>query len=174
MNALTCALCAVFAFATAEAFAQAAGPSDGQIAAIVVAANQVDIDAGRLAVGKANAKDVKTFAQQMITDHTGVNKQASELVTKLGVKPEENDASQSLKRDGAQSVARLQKLEGSAFDRAYIAREVASHQTVIDALDKTLVPNAKNAELKALLVKVRPAFVAHLEHAKSLQAKLGK
>ena len=84
MNVLTCALCAVFAFAAAEASAQAAGPSDSQIAAIVVAANQVDVDAGRLAVGKANAKDVKTFAQQMITDHTGVNKQASELVTKLG------------------------------------------------------------------------------------------
>ena len=45
---------------------------------------------------------------------------------------------------------------------------------MIDALDKTLIPNAKNEELKALMVKVRPAFVAHLEHAKSLQAQLGK
>jgi putative membrane protein len=43
---------------------------------------------------------------------------------------------------------------------------------VIDALDKTLIPSAKNAELKALLVKVRPAFVAHLEHAKMIQASL--
>jgi putative membrane protein len=43
---------------------------------------------------------------------------------------------------------------------------------VIDAMDKTLVPSAKNDELKALLVKVRPAFVAHLDHAKMLQSKL--
>jgi putative membrane protein len=43
---------------------------------------------------------------------------------------------------------------------------------VIDALDKTLIPSAANAELKALLVKVRPAFVAHLEHARHLQAEL--
>jgi putative membrane protein len=49
---------------------------------------------------------------------------------------------------------------------------VVYHQAVIDALDKTLIPNAKNEELKALMVKVRPAFVAHLEHAKHLQAKL--
>jgi len=43
---------------------------------------------------------------------------------------------------------------------------------VIEALDKTLIPNAKNAELKALMVKVRPAFVAHMEHAKQIQATL--
>ena len=44
----------------------------------------------------------------------------------------------------------------------------------VDAVDKTLIPGAKNAELKALLVKVRPAFVAHLEHARHLQMTLGK
>ena len=70
--------------------------------------------------------------------------------------------------------AQLKKLKGAEFDRAYIDHEVTYHQTVIDALDKTLVPNAKNEELKALLIKVRPAFVAHLEHAKSIQAKLEK
>ena len=45
---------------------------------------------------------------------------------------------------------------------------------MLDAVDKTLIPSAQNAELKALLVKVRPAFVAHLEHAKMLQASLAK
>jgi putative membrane protein len=49
---------------------------------------------------------------------------------------------------------------------------VTYHETVLGALDKTLIPNASNAELKALLVKVRPAFVAHLEHAKHIQAQL--
>jgi putative membrane protein len=45
---------------------------------------------------------------------------------------------------------------------------------VLEAIDKTLVPSAQNAELKGLLVAVRPAFVAHLEHAKMLQATLAK
>ena len=117
---------------------------------------------------------MKAFAQQMITDHTGVNKQATELVTKLKVKPEDNDTSKRLKQGGDDNLAKLKNLNGAEFDRAYIAHEAAYHQAVIDALDKTLVPNAKNPELKALLVKVRPAFVAHLEHAKSLQAKMGK
>jgi Domain of unknown function (DUF4142) len=45
---------------------------------------------------------------------------------------------------------------------------------VLDAVDKTLIPSATNAELKALLEKVRPAFVAHLTHAKELQASPAK
>jgi len=53
-----------------------------------------------------------------------------------------------------------------------VDHEVAYHQAVLDAVDHTLIPSAQNAELKALLVKVRPAFVAHLEHAKALQASL--
>jgi len=110
----------------------------------------------------------------MVTDHTGVNKSATDLVTKLKVTPQDNETSQSLKSGGEQNVAALKKLKGAAFDKAYIDHEVAYHQQVLDAMDKTLIPSAKNDELKALLVKVRPAFVAHLEHAKHLQASLGK
>jgi putative membrane protein len=151
-----------------------AAPTDPQIAAIVVTANQVDIDAGQLALSKAKSPDVKTFAQLMITDHSGVNKSATELVQKLHVTPESNPTSQSLQKGGDDNLAALEKLSASAFDRAYVDHEVAYHQAVLDAVDTTLIPSAQNAELKALLVKVRPAFVAHLEHAKHLQSELGK
>jgi putative membrane protein len=117
---------------------------------------------------------VKAFGKQMVTDHSGVNKQAVALVTKLKVTPEDNATSKSLKSGGADNVRSLEKLSGAAFDRAYVDHEVGYHQQVLDALDKTLIPSAQNAELKSLLVSVRPAFVAHLDHAKSLQASLGK
>ncbi|HEX3913995.1 MAG TPA: DUF4142 domain-containing protein [Steroidobacteraceae bacterium] len=154
--------------------AYAAGPTDPQIAAIVVTANQVDIDAGKLALTKAKSPDVKKFAQLMITDHSGVNKSAVELVTKLHVTPEPNPTSRSLQKGGDDNLAALKKLHGSAFDQAYVDHEVAYHQAVLDAVDTTLIPSAQNAELKTLLVKVRPAFVAHLEHAKKLQSELGR
>lgn len=152
--------------------AAAQGINDAQIAAIVVTANQVDIDAGELAASHATNAEVRKFGQQMVTDHKGVNKSAVDLATKLKVTPQENDTSRALKSGGDQNVANLKKLKGAAFDKAYIDHEVAYHQQVIDALDKTLIPNAHNAELKALLVKVRPAFVAHLEHAKQVQSSL--
>jgi putative membrane protein len=108
----------------------------------------------------------------MVTDHTGVNKQAVALVTKLKVTPEDNPTSQSLKSGGEQNVKHLKTLKGAEFDKAYIDHEVAYHEQVLDAIDKTLIPSAKNEELKALIVKVRPAFVGHLEHAKKIQASL--
>jgi len=159
-------------FIAPASIALAQTPTDAQIASIVVTANQVDIDAGKIAKSKAANAEVKKFAEQMITDHTGVNKQATELVTKLGVKPEDNATSQALKTGGDKNVADLKGLKGAAFDKAYIDHEVAYHQQVLDALDKTLIPNAKNAELKALLVKVRPAFEAHLAHAKQVASAL--
>lgn len=169
------ALCALLVtFGAAGAWAADAGPSDPQIAAIVVTANQVDIDAGTLAKSKAHSKGVKEFAERMITDHTGVNKSAVALVAKLHVTPEPNPTSESLQKGGDENLASLKKLSGKAFDQAYVDHEVAYHEAVLGAVDKTLIPSAQNAELKALLVKVRPAFVAHLEHAKRLQAELGK
>jgi putative membrane protein len=152
--------------------AAAAAPTDPQIAAIVVTANQVDIDAGNLAKSRGQSAEVKAFAQQMVTDHTGVNQAATELVQKLHVTPEDNPTAKSLQQGGDANVAHLKTLSGAAFDRAYVDHEVVYHQAVLDALDSTLIPNAQNAELKALLVKVRPAFVAHLEHAKQIQAQL--
>jgi len=156
------------------AWGQGGGPTDPQIAAIVVTANQVDIDTGKLAESKAHSADVKAFGKLMVTDHSAVNKAATELVQKLHVTPEPSATSESLQQGGDQNLAKLKTLSGAAFDKAYIDHEVAYHEAVLAALDKTLIPNAKNAELKALLVKVRPAFEAHLEHAKKIQSELGK
>jgi putative membrane protein len=169
------ALCAtLLILSTPAARGQIPGPTDPQIAAIVVTANQVDIDAGKLAKARAQSKEVRDFGQRMITDHSGVNNAATELVQKLHVTPEPNPTSESLQKGGDQNLATLKRLKGSAFDKAYIDHEVAYHEAVLEAMDKTLIPSAQNPELKALLVKVRPAFVAHLEHAKQLQTVLAK
>jgi putative membrane protein len=164
---------AAFLMIAASASAQSkASINDAQIASIVVTANQVDIDAGQLASKMATDPEVKKFGATMVTDHTGVNKAAVDLATRLKVTPEDNATSKALKAGGEKNVANLKTLKGAAFDKAYVDHEVAYHTQVLEAIDKTLVPNAKNAELKALIVKVRPAFVAHLEHARSLQKTL--
>lgn len=148
--------------------------TDAQIAAIVVTANQVDVDAGTLAAANASNSDVRTFARLMVTDHTGVNKAAVDLATRLKVTPEDSPTSRAIKAGGDKNLAALKQLKGAAFDKAYIDNEVAYHQQVLDAVDTVLIPGAQNAELKALLVKVRPAFAAHLAHARHQQAALAK
>ena len=152
----------------------AAALNDAQIAHIAVTANSLDSAAGVMAKQKGSAKSVKDFAQTMIDDHSAVNKQAVALATKLNVTPEDNDVSRSLKSSADASTANLTGKTGADFDKGYIDNEVTYHQTVLDALDKSLIPGAQNAELKALLEKVRPSIAAHLARAKDIQTALNK
>jgi len=165
---------AVIALMSAVTFAQGAKPTDPQIAHIAYTAGVLDITAAQQALKKTQNAEVRGFAENMIKDNEAVNKLALDLVGKLKVTPEDNDTSKGLTKAAEAKRAELEKLSGVAFDKAYIDNEVAFHQQVLDAVDKTLIPGAKNEELKALLVKVRPAFVAHLEHAKHLQGTLAK
>jgi putative membrane protein len=108
----------------------------------------------------------------MARDHKAVNDQALALVTKLGVKPEDNPTSQALSKQAASEAAKLDKLKGAAFDKAYIANEVAFHKTVNNALSGLLIPSAKNPELKALLETGLTLFTEHQHHAEMLAKTL--
>jgi putative membrane protein len=152
----------------------ASTPTDAQIAMIVVVADTVDVDYGKLAVKKTSNQAVKEFAATMVRDHTAVNDKATALAKKLGVTPEASNTSKSLKANGKKQLAKLKALTGAEFDKAYVDNEVSYHEAVISLLDKTLIPNTKNAELKSLLESGRPIFAAHLEHAQKLQASLDK
>jgi putative membrane protein len=175
LKSLILAIAAFAAFSTIQAQNEAAPPpTDAQIAMIAVTANSVDIDAAKIAKQKTSNKAVKEFAETMVRDHTAVNAKATALVKKLGVTPEESDTSRSLRSDGDKKMAELKTMTGAQFDKAYIDNEVSYHEAVLGVLDKTLIPNTKNAELKSLLESARPIFVSHLEHAKKLQASLSK
>lgn len=158
-------------FTVAGAQAQAP-PSDPQIVGIVVAANKIDIDYGKLALSKAHSKEVREFAQQMVTDHTAVQKSVFDLGAKLHVSPADSDTSAALNKQAAEALAHLKTLHGADFDKAYIDNEIAYHKAVIDAVTNVLIPNAQNADLKAALVGAAPAFQGHLEHAEHVQADL--
>jgi putative membrane protein len=146
--------------------------TDPEVAHVAVTANTIDIEAGKVALTHAKSEDVKKFADMMIRDHAGVNEKAAALAQKLNVTPKDNAVSQSLVKGAEESKARIEPLKGAAFDRAYIEREIAYHQAVLDALDRTLIPTTENAELKALLTQVRPAFEAHLAYARKIGGTL--
>ncbi|HEU5342310.1 DUF4142 domain-containing protein [Edaphobacter sp.] len=150
-----------------------AKPSDPQIVGIVSAANQIDIDTAKLALKKTKNDQVKQYAQQMIDDHTKLQKSVDDLAKKLNVKPESSDTSKSLHTAAATEMKKLRGMRGKAFDKAYIDREVDFHQQVIDAASKVLIPNAQNAELKSALEGAAPLLQGHLERAKQIQSGMG-
>ena len=164
--------CAVLLGAAAVAAAPAAGPTDPQIAHIAYTAGQIDIAAGKQALAKSKNAKVRAFAEEMVRDHTAVNDKALALVKKLGVTPEANPTSAGLEKQATAARAKLDKLKGAAFDKAYVANEVAYHKTVNGALAKTLIPSAHNGELKSLLQTGLKLFSEHQAHAEHLAHEL--
>jgi putative membrane protein len=156
---------------TAPAFA-ATPPNDAQIAHIAYTAGTIDIAAANQALSISHNADVRAFAQEMVRDHTAVNDKALALVKKLGVTPQANPTSAALQAQADAERATLAKLSGAAFDKAYVANEVAYHKTVNGALRDTLIPSAQNAELKSLLQTGLTLFTEHQMHAEHLAAQL--
>src|SRR5262245_34120741 len=108
------AVLAAILLASGIAAAQSAKPTDPQIAHIAYTAGDIDVKAAELALKKSKDKDVRAFAEDMVRDHTAVNKQALALVEKLKVKPEDNDTSKSLVKAAAAKNSELAKLDGAA------------------------------------------------------------
>ena len=144
------------------------GPTDPQIAHIAYTAGNIDIAAAKQALAKSRNEAVRSF----VRDHAAVNEKALALVKKLKVTPQENPTSAALSKAADEKMAALGKLEGAAFDRAYVKNEVAYHATVNDALAKTLIPSADNAELKSLLETGLTLFREHQTHAEHLAGQL--
>ena len=167
----------VFTFAVliaaGEVKTYAQAPTDPQIAGIVQTANQIDINHAKLALKKTSNPQVKEFANQMISDHTSLQKSVNDLAKKLGVTPEDSPTSKQLKQQATDETKKLTSLRGNAFDKEYASHEVAYHQAVIEAAKTSLIPNAKNAELKSAVEGAAPLLQGHLEHAQQLEKSLG-
>lgn len=157
-------------FVSAPALADS-GPSDAEIAHIAYTAGQIDIAAAKQAIAKTKNAEVKSFAETMLRDHRAVESQALALVKKLGVTPTDNGTSQALSKQAAETHAKLDKLSGVAFDRAYMQNEAAYHGAVNGALKGTLITSADNAELKGLLETGLQLFGEHQMHAEQLAKK---
>lgn len=147
-------------------------PNDAQIAHIAYTAGNIDIAAAKQALAKSKSKVVRSFAQEMVRDHSAVNDKALALVKKLRVTPQPNPTSSALTAQADKKRAELAKLSGVAFDRAYAANEVAFHQTVNSALADSLIPSAHNGELKSLLQTGLGLFREHQSHAEHLSGTL--
>jgi putative membrane protein len=171
MRTLTLAAAAAAIVALGAALPSQAPLDDPTIVAIFDAANTADIETGKLAAERGASNEVREFGAMLARDHQMVRQQGRDLAAKLGVTPTPPAGDQSAK-DHAATMARLRSLQGAAFDHAFLQYEAKFHADVIAAVKTTLLPAIQNAELKALVVKVAPAFEAHRQMAVELERKL--
>jgi putative membrane protein len=144
---------------------------DPTIVAIFDAANTADIETGLLAAERGYSKEVRAFGEMLARDHEQVRQMGRDLATKLGVTPTPPKDDAGAKAH-AEAMATLRKKSGPDFDRAFLQHEAAFHKSVIDAINGTLLPAIRNEELRALVVKVAPAFEAHMRAAQGLEKQL--
>ena len=172
---LTAIAAVLFATALHPSIVKAQGtaaPTDPQIVGIVETADDIDINYAKLALSKARDKQVRDFAQQMITDHSAVQKSVINVASKLNVTPADSPTSDSLKAQAQQTLEKLRGLKGKAFEKSYVDNEVSYHEAVIDATKTVLIPSAQNAELKSALQGAEPLFEGHLAHAERVQSAI--
>ncbi|HXT15662.1 MAG TPA: DUF4142 domain-containing protein [Gemmatimonadaceae bacterium] len=147
-------------------------PSDANIAAIILAANNTDISYARLAPGRAQSQTIKDFAASMLADHTHVNQVLMDVLNRINLTPEDNTTSLDFRDESTTKRDLMRDLAGHAFDSTYIANEVDYHTKLLASIDRVLLPNARNAELKRTIAGIRPAVAGHLAHAQQVQRSL--
>jgi putative membrane protein len=126
-----------------------------------------EVDLGQLAASKAESADVKQFGQRMVDDHGKANDELKSLASQKSVTlPAELDAKHKAEH------AKLEKLSGAAFDKAYMASMVADHNKDVAAFTRES-KSAKDPDLKAWAGKTLPTLQEHQKMARDINAKVG-
>lgn len=146
--------------------------TDGNITAMLLAANSTDISYAKLVPGRSLSPGIQDFAKRMIVDHSAVTTAVNELIARTKIQPEENNTSLDFRDESTTKRDLMRELDGRRFDSTYIANEIEYHTKLLKTLDDVLIPRARDAQLRQVLVSVRPAVASHLTHAERVQASL--
>lgn len=125
-----------------------------------------EVQAGNLALQKAQSAEVKAFAQRMVTDHGKSNTELSQLATAKGLAlPTELDGEME------SAVEHLGTLSGAEFDKAYMQHMVPDHEKTVADFDRAST-TATDADLKGWAGKTLPVLQEHLRMAKEVAGKV--
>lgn len=146
--------------------------SDGQILGILTMANNAEIREAQLALHISRNPRVRQFAQQMIYSHSRLNDSLLGLSSRLGLRTLQSPASQHLSQTAQQAYATLSTMRGRHFDRVYINHQIATHRTVLNGINKILLPETHQASVRGALLQSRTMIARHLQYAQAVQTSL--
>lgn len=147
--------------------------TDATIAATASVSNHGEIVPSQLALERAENPQVRDFAQRMAQEHTRLETQMQQLLQQKGVAPMHNAFSYQLDQNLQPMMRELESASGAQFDMLYMDHQVASHMTTLHALETSLIPNARDAEMRAMLQnEVLPVVRQHYEEAMRLRTEI--
>lgn len=158
-----------------ETTAQQAKPlTDGEIAAVMHALNQGEIQQAELALQKSDNPEVISTAKMIIADHQNMDRQTMSLAGVPDIQPQENALSRSLRSQSKKTEEKLNKLSGSEFDHAYLEEQAKLHQQAIDTVQNELLPAAKSPQLRQQLTTAISTLQSHRQHAQASAAEISR
>ncbi len=150
-----------------SAWAEGLAKSDQKLLTDLAMANMAEIETAKLALQKSQSDRVKSFAQQMVDEHTkGLEEVRKVAAARSVALPNELDAKHKA------LAAKLEKLSGDKFDRSYMEQAgVQSHKEAQQLVSKTET-TAQDSELKSLATRLKPTIHQHLNNAEQLNAAI--
>lgn len=143
-------------------------------AAVVIAANEGEIQQGQLATTKASSPAVREFAQTMVTDHTAALQRGRDVFSAAGITPLESETSRTLTQNATTSLTTLGSYSGDAFDRQYMQLQIDQHQWLLNTMDLQLIPASRSKQVESLLRDQRRSVADHLEHARAIMQGMNR
>ena len=144
--------------------------TESQVIKVVSTANNGEIKQARTVLPKLKTEEARKYAQMMINEHSANEKKGQTLASSLKLTPQVSGISTSLQKDSDNVVRKLSN--STTPDKDYMSSQVDVHRKVLNTIEKQLIPNAKNAELKNMLTQTRTAVAKHLKMAENIVAKM--
>lgn len=144
--------------------------TDGQIAQILVAVDESEIEQAQLALEKATDPDVRGYASHMIEQHTASKDSSARLASQSGLQLAESPKAQELKVSGTKHLDELKAAaDAKSFDITYARGQAEQHAEVLTLIKDQLQPAVSDPTLRDHLANARAMVSEHLDKAKALQ-----
>ena len=151
--------------------APAPASPDAEVLGSFIAANQHEVEHGRIASTQGSTQPIRDLGKSLVRDHEDLIQRANELATKQSITAAQA-AADPVGQGHVDAVASVKGKSGVEFDRAFLQHEVEYHTALLKTVNSDWLPKATNQELKTFLQQAIPAFQAHLKGAQDLRAKL--
>ena len=146
--------------------------TEGKIIGSIMVLNKNEIAAASLAERKSSNVDVKNYARMMSREHSKNLQELEKLSDAMHIMPIEGSTAMMLHKKGKHEMAALNRMNGKAFDKAYIGAMVKGHGEALQMLDHKLIPEATDPHVRKFLEMTRSHVMAHLQLAKKIQQEL--
>jgi putative membrane protein len=146
--------------------------TDAQILEVAHVVNRAEIEQSELAVSRGRDAQVKKLAAALVREHAESDSEVTALARTVGLLPARSPTSASLEGQTRDVVTGLRGHLGADFDRTYLKAQIKEQQSLLDTLAEKLLPNARNADLRAYLKALQAGVAAHSQQAQAVQVEL--